>query len=94
MGKYINTNSKGEFIGPLNKAQALIDDGATVTDPSFKENLVCVGIIFMIAGVILAKVVIIFDSTVIHYAGDIVGYGMHGIGLTPIIEGMSRSGKL
>lgn len=55
---------------------------------------VCVGIIFMIAGVILAKVVIIFDSTVIHYAGDIVGYGMHGIGLTPIIEGMSRSGKL
>lgn len=42
MGKYINTNSKGEFIGPLNKAQALIDDGATVTDPSFKENLVCV----------------------------------------------------
>lgn len=51
MGYYINTNSKGEPL-PINKVHALIQDGAELTDASFKENLICVvdNGMFMAAG--------------------------------------------
>ena len=42
MGYYINQNSKGQGLPALCKVSALIADGATITDASFKENLVCV----------------------------------------------------
>jgi len=42
MGLYINKNSKGEILPNLGKVQALINDGAVITDERFKENLVCV----------------------------------------------------
>lgn len=50
MGKYINVNSKGAGLPSLNKAIALVNDGAVIlhygtTVPEslkFQENLVCV----------------------------------------------------
>lgn len=42
MGKYLNVNSKGESLSPINKASQLIADGATRVTPEFQENLVCV----------------------------------------------------
>jgi len=43
MGKYINTNSKGEVLPTINKAKELIKDGAKmVSDEKFLENMVCV----------------------------------------------------
>lgn len=42
MGKYINVNSKGQSLESQNKAEQLVADGAKVTSPSFKPNLVCV----------------------------------------------------
>ena len=45
MGKYINSNSKGEAL-PANKAVGLLADGATLlpdgAPETFCENLVCV----------------------------------------------------
>lgn len=51
MGYYINANSKGEKLG-YNKAKALIDDGAIITEAKFQDNLVCVvdNLIFEAAG--------------------------------------------
>lgn len=42
MGRYINKNSKGEFLPVNGKAIALIADGAIVTKPVYQPNLVCV----------------------------------------------------
>jgi hypothetical protein len=43
MGYYINTTSKGDVLPARNKAQALIEDGATEVDGSkFEDNLICV----------------------------------------------------
>jgi len=43
MGKYINVTSKGEVLPPFNKAQKLIEDGATrVSDEKFLDNMICV----------------------------------------------------
>jgi len=45
MGKYINQNSKGQFIGTYfeEKYKSLVNDGAIKIDvpKEFKENLVC-----------------------------------------------------
>ncbi len=45
MGKYINHTSDGKRLEPLDKAQALINDGAVLLpeEPKvWEENLVCV----------------------------------------------------
>ena len=42
MGYYINTDSSGRLLSRKDSAGALILDGAKLTDPSFKENLICV----------------------------------------------------
>jgi hypothetical protein len=42
MGFYINQDSKGNVLHAKGKVEALIADGATLTDPRFKPNLVCV----------------------------------------------------
>lgn len=42
MGYYINQNSKGDSLPVKGKLEALKNDGAIITDASFKENLVCV----------------------------------------------------
>jgi hypothetical protein len=42
MGYYINEDSKGNLLPQTGKAQALINDGAVITNNTFKENLVCV----------------------------------------------------
>jgi len=42
MGKYINIDSKGNGLPSIGKAKALVEDGAIITDSSFKPNLVCV----------------------------------------------------
>lgn len=42
MGYYINQDSKGKPLPSIGKAEALLNDGGTKTDNSFKENLICV----------------------------------------------------
>lgn len=55
---------------------------------------VLVGAIFMIVGVVITKwATIYFSSEIIKCAGDIVGYSIHGIGLTPIIEIITKLDK-
>ena len=41
MGYYINEDSKGNPLPTVNKKTALLNDGATETDSTFKENLIC-----------------------------------------------------
>jgi hypothetical protein len=42
MGKYINQNSKGEWLPATGKGRKLMEDGAIIVRPEFRENLVCV----------------------------------------------------
>ncbi len=44
MGKYINTNSRGEQLSHTSKHRDLIADGAKLlpNPPKYQENLVCV----------------------------------------------------
>lgn len=51
-----------------------------------KSHRIGAGIIVMIIGVAIAKGTAHIDITIIHYLGDVLGYGFHGIGLTPVIE--------
>lgn len=50
-----------------------------------------VGFVVMVLGVIVSKAGVLLDthSIIIHYGGDVLGYGIHGIGLTPFIEFLS-----
>jgi hypothetical protein len=43
VGYYININTKGETLPVMNKSEALLKDGATLTDGNkFEDNLICV----------------------------------------------------
>lgn len=42
MGYYINNTSDGLPLPAKGKIEALKNDGATITDDSFKENLICI----------------------------------------------------
>lgn len=42
MGKYLNQDLNGKPLQSKNKARDLIASGATKTDATFKEDLVCV----------------------------------------------------
>lgn len=46
------------------------------------------GLVIMAVGVVLAKASSGCNSEFLEYTGDCVGYGLHGVGLTPIIESM------
>lgn len=46
------------------------------------------GVAVMIAGVLIAKEVGHSHNEIIAMVGDTVGYGLHGLGLTPIVEAM------
>lgn len=42
MGYYINEDSKENDLPSNGKAKKLIEDGATITEAKFQENLICV----------------------------------------------------
>lgn len=44
------------------------------------------GVFVMVVGVAIAKSVEFFHFPGAHFALDLVGYGVHGLGLTPFIE--------
>lgn len=44
------------------------------------------GIGIMCVGVGFTQVVLVFDFHIIHALGDVVGYGIHGIGGIPFVE--------
>ena len=46
------------------------------------------GILIMSVGVVIAKSANSFDAHWVHYVLDGVGYGVHGLGLTPFIESL------
>lgn len=44
------------------------------------------GIILMGVGVYVSKLFGEIEFAVVHYATDVVGYAIHGLGLTPFVE--------
>lgn len=42
MGYYVNKTSEGKELGAKNKVQTLVDDGARIVSPEWRENLICV----------------------------------------------------
>ena len=42
MGKYINETANGTPLGSTGKVKQLLDDGAKLTDATWKPNLICV----------------------------------------------------
>lgn len=51
-----------------------------------KVHRISAGMVLMVIGVIIAKASGAVSITIIHIIGDAIGYGLHGIGITPIIE--------
>jgi hypothetical protein len=44
-----------------------------------------------IAGVLVTKLSAIPEGPIIHFAGDLIGYGMHGIGLIPFATNIEKN---
>lgn len=51
-----------------------------------KTHRFTVGVVIMSMGVGITKAVFIFDPAFIHFIGDVLGYGFHGIGAIPFVE--------
>lgn len=49
------------------------------------------GIVIMVFGVGITKILLIFDYGIVHFIGDIVGYAFHGIGLLPFVNSLEKS---
>ncbi len=47
---------------------------------------IIVGIVVGVSGVAVAKFFGHSPNVYVEYAGDAIGYGLHGMGLTPILE--------
>lgn len=47
-----------------------------------------VGTAVMVVGVLITKCSSLYDNHVFHLVVDVVGYGIHGLGLTPYIEAL------
>lgn len=54
---------------------------------TFRHRLVT-GIVVMVVGVVIAKTVGHSENELVAILGDGLGYGLHGLGLTPIVEAM------
>lgn len=52
-----------------------------------------IGGIMMLFGVGLVKVLGVFDSHILHFFSDVVGYALHGIGLIPFISDFEKCVK-
>lgn len=51
-----------------------------------------VGAIIMSVGVGMTKLSMLTDLSIIHFLGEVVGFGFHGVGLLPYIMGMEKGG--
>ncbi len=51
---------------------------------------ICTGVVVAVCGVILAKWMGHSHNEYISHAGDFVGYGLHGLGLMPLLEKISE----
>lgn len=49
-----------------------------------------IGLGLMIVGVLVARGAAEIHFVVIHVAGDLIGYGIHGLGLTPYVEAIVK----
>jgi hypothetical protein len=49
------------------------------------------GVLVMSFGVLVAKLSAIPEGPIIHFAGDLIGYGMHGIGLIPFATNIEKN---
>lgn len=49
------------------------------------------GFAVMVVGVGIAKSANLFEFTVWHFGVDLVGYAVHGLGLTPYVERLLRT---
>lgn len=52
-----------------------------------------VGFVIMVFGITVVKLSLLADWSFIHVAGDLSGYAIHGIGLTPFVETIIRNAK-
>lgn len=44
------------------------------------------GVVLMVIGVGLTKVLLLVPFPLAHYIGDLIGYGIHGLGTVPFVE--------
>lgn len=49
-----------------------------------------IGAVIMVAGVCVSKVALV-DIPMVHYAKDVIGYAIHGIGCIPFIEYLTNT---
>jgi hypothetical protein len=49
------------------------------------------GIVVMLCGVYIAKTIGHHHTEIIAFAGDTVGYGIHGVGLIPFVEAILKA---
>lgn len=52
------------------------------------------GALIMLFGVGLVKLATGIDSLILHVIADVIGYGLHGIGLIPIAKAVEEGGTL
>ena len=64
-----------------------------VGDKHSQSHRYVVGTVIMSLGVGLTQVVFFWEATAIHIIGDIIGYGVHGLGAVPFIDKFISSSK-
>ena len=47
-----------------------------------------VGMVVMMIGVCIVKSSTMIDITIIHFISDVIGYGIHGLGLIPFASNL------
>ncbi len=58
-----------------------------------KAHRMGAGMIVMVIGVTVAKSCANIHFLNLHFIADLIGYGIHGLGLTPFIEHLAEQGK-
>lgn len=78
------TNTIHCFVRKINPARPVCD--ALLGKKHTHIHRMMVGTVVMGTGVLIAKYTGHSEYEVIAYLGDAVGYGIHGLGLTPFLE--------
>ena len=64
-----------------------------VGDNHSKMHRYSAGVCIMAVGVGLTKIVLMSEIGLIHAFGDLIGYGVHGIGAIPFVDGLIHKHK-
>lgn len=79
---------KGTFLTKICVSKMICDH--LVGEEHSSIHRYSVGVVIMGIGVGLTKAVFLIDLGIIHYLGDVIGYGIHGIGAIPFVDGLIK----